>query len=455
MQMTFLSILVTTILTTSTTSPLLPEPVPVATTAISLPQAGWTTGATGVLPDPHYTGNVTINLATQGTYDPDRWCVILDYQALTIESNTVVTFLNHPSGAPVVIRSVGPILIRGGLWVSGADAHRSVDFPFYAVPGPGGFRGGIGQGVLPSGPNSAGFGPGGAFLSASSSYDGGFAAHVIGPNGAPSSTGLPGRPYDWVLHNALIGGSGGSGGRPTAGTVGAGGGAGGGAILIGSDVSITFQHTAGTNVPSVIANGGRGTENLNGGNSAAGPGSGGTIQLAAPVVQVSGANLSELRAVGGGSATTDVPGAAGLGYIRIETASGVIPTFAASPSPVASTLGDFLPPNSPSVAVYSWWNSSTAQWEPIPLDPRSRISSPTDADVQLPASGSRIIRIRGRGVPIGAPIEVRTTFTRGNAVLDTTHTMGEDPSSTLDTSWTDVTIDFSLGVSTVQVRAVL
>ena len=38
----------------------------------------------------------------KGVYDPDQWAVVFKYSSVTINANRTVTFVNHPSNAPVV-----------------------------------------------------------------------------------------------------------------------------------------------------------------------------------------------------------------------------------------------------------------------------------------------------------------------------------------------------------------
>lgn len=40
--------------------------------------------------------------AGNGVYDSNKWAVVFKYSAVTIASNATVTFLNHPTHAPVV-----------------------------------------------------------------------------------------------------------------------------------------------------------------------------------------------------------------------------------------------------------------------------------------------------------------------------------------------------------------
>ncbi len=103
----------------------------------------------------------------RGVYDPEKWAVVFRYSSVNVAAGRTVTFLNHPSGAPVVWLVGGPnpedgtATIAGTVALNGGQGH-SYDAPanFFAVPGPGGFRGGIGTALQTLG--SGGFGPGGA-----------------------------------------------------------------------------------------------------------------------------------------------------------------------------------------------------------------------------------------------------------------------------------------------------
>ena len=54
------------------------------------------------------TQNIEIDLSLadgtpgNGTYDSDHWAVIFNYTSIDVPSGVIVTFSNHPSGAPVM-----------------------------------------------------------------------------------------------------------------------------------------------------------------------------------------------------------------------------------------------------------------------------------------------------------------------------------------------------------------
>lgn len=399
---------------------------------------GWTTGAVGTLGDVVYgAGTHVIDLATTGLYDPARWIVILDYQSLTVQSGATVTFANHPTRAPVVIRAVSDILVTGTIALDGADGHDAiVAIPFYSEPGPGGSRGGIG-GREQFVHGCAGLGPGGGFLNEGGR--GGNGSHREAGEAHPT-LGLPGPIYGSPAALPLIGGSGAAGGSRVDTLGNSGGGAGGGAILLGSDTRIELAGT-------IRARGGK---HLSGEtNAGGGSGSGGAIRIAAPLVVQTGGMLLATGGDGGGSFV------GGDGGVRIETDGdpGQLVWLSMPAASHSTTLGEFLP-NLPAVTLQSWMDDAGA-WVPIGQDPTGEILLPSQADVQLPQGGIRFVRLEGRDVPLGATLHVRVTHAMGQAVVDSTHSMGEVAGSTLELSWTDVSIDFSHGVTAVQVRVEL
>lgn len=163
-----------------------------ANTVIDLSQA--VTGA--------WDANNSAN-AGKGIFDPTRRAIIFKYSSVTINASRTVTFINHPSRAPVVWLVQGNVTIAGTLSLNGAAAPNN---NLLAEPGPGGFRGGP-NGSLGRG---AGLGIGGAPpLSTFNDSPGSYASVYGNPSIIP-----------------LIGGSGG-GATPYGG-----GSGGGGAILI-------------------------------------------------------------------------------------------------------------------------------------------------------------------------------------------------------------------------------
>lgn len=89
-------------------------------------------------------------------------------------------------------------------------------------------------------------------------------------------------------------------------------------------------------------------------------------------------------------------------------------------------------------------------------DPKGIIDDGYLADGSVPATGPRTLRIEGRNVPFGAVLEVRTTHANGRAVINnTSYTMGTAGTGPNGELWTDVVVQFELGTSAVQVRAIL
>ena len=117
-----------------------------ANTQIDLSQA-----VTGV-----YDQDNTAN-AGKGVYDPTQWAVVFKYSSVTVAAGATVTFINHPSRAPVVWLVSGNVNIAGTVSLDGQDPQLP---PLLAEPGPGGFRGGTA--TYRSSPTAgSGFGPGG------------------------------------------------------------------------------------------------------------------------------------------------------------------------------------------------------------------------------------------------------------------------------------------------------
>ena len=100
--------------------------------------ADFDSGSTGADGAFNPGSDVTIDLATQGTYDPVEWAVVFNYTDINIPAGVKVTFLNHPSGAPVVWLASGDVTIAGTVDVSGEDGE-DISLGEFSVPGPGGF----------------------------------------------------------------------------------------------------------------------------------------------------------------------------------------------------------------------------------------------------------------------------------------------------------------------------
>ena len=407
---------------------------------------GWTSGAQGTLPDPVFgPGAHVIDLAQVGQYDAGRWAVVLDYQSFTVQAGATVRFANHPTRAMVVIRSLGAVVIDGELVLDGETGNDHDEQPVQAEPGPGGFRGGLGRKIAAHVAAAAGHGPGGGFIETqSASFTGGSASHAFAGGASGGNPAQAGARYGSADFALPLGGSGGAGGARSS-LDGAGGGAGGGALLLGSDVAI---HLGGT---ISLRGGAPGESTSFASGGFGGAGSGGALRLVAPLVTQT-AGLLDAR---GGVYADSIIG--GSGWIRIESENALDPSQVnAQPAETLSTtLGEFMPAAPPVLRVTHWRPDETSSWTAITPDPQAQTAPGTTPDVALPTSGSFLVRIEGTNVPLGTPLHLRLTNTRGQASVVSTHVVGEVEGSTQRTSWTDVAIDFALGIRTLQVRAEL
>ena len=174
----------------------------------------------------------------KGIYDAARWVIVFKYSSVNIPAGVTVTFINHPSYAPVVWLVQGSVNIAGTVSVNGKNGVIGTGALVPTEPGPGGFRGGA---YGPSG-YGAGLGPGGG---SSVNALGGYNASYGNPQILP-----------------LVGGSGSS---STSAWPASGGGA-GGALLIAapSTIQITGSVTAvgGFAVQNGYANGAGGAIKL-------------------------------------------------------------------------------------------------------------------------------------------------------------------------------------------------
>jgi len=175
--------------------------------------------------------------AGKGIFDPVKRAIVFKYSSVTINSTRTVSFINHPSRAPVVWLVQGNVTINGTVSVNGQTTPNG---NFLAEPGPGGFRGGA-KGSLGTG---SGLGLGGGLTTNNS---GSYSSVYGNPSIIP-----------------LIGGSGGFAG---------GGGA--GAILIAAGSAINVNGT-------ITALGG--SNNYSG----SGYGSSGAIRLVADAISGNG-----------------------------------------------------------------------------------------------------------------------------------------------------------------------
>jgi hypothetical protein len=195
---------------------------------------------------------------------------IFNFTTITIPTGVTVKLSGNTLNGPVYWLASGNVDVEGTLDLSGGQGVGATQNPFArvpAVPGSGGYMGGVGgdntQAALPGG------GPGGGVAGTVSTLYGG------GGTFSGNQFLIP-----------LIGGSGGGGGNNTNTTFCDGGGAGGGALLVASSTQITVNG-------GISANGG--TYNTSAGCGYGGGGSGGAIRLVSNTIVGSG----YAQAVGG------------------------------------------------------------------------------------------------------------------------------------------------------------
>lgn len=393
--------------------------------AISVPGAD---GSDGVL---NITANTVIDLsqavtgtwdqnnaanAGKGVYDAAKWAVVFKYSSVTVASGATVTFKNHASRAPVVWLVSGDVAIDGTVSLNGQAAAAP---PNLAEPGPGGFRGAIGDYSAGVG-TGAGFGPGGAGKSAKGG------SYGTSPAGEPPAYGNPSL-------IPLIGGSGGSGNN---GSTGVGGGGGGGAMLIACTQTLTLNGT-------ISAAGGAGAAYYY--SDTTGGGSGGGVRLVCSTLAGTGA-CRALAGTGGRNA------AAGLGRIRLERAVNantlqVVPDPSIVPLAESATALLWPPAGAPEVRVVSIGGQAP------PADPRASFGT-EGADVALPQTASTQVVVETTNVEQASQVQVRltprhsTNYTAVNATVDSV--VSTEP---LVIRWV-ATVPVGVGFSAVQVKVV-
>lgn len=347
-------------------------------------------GADGVDGALNVTANTTINLATQGTYDPDKWAVVFRYTSVNIASGATLSFTNHPKGAPVVWLVSGNVTINGTLNLSGANAL--LDSGLMSQPGPGGFPGGRAKrDVTLAG--GAGAGPGGGNYNEAIARGEGDGSYATLGSVTPTTV------YGNVRILPLIGGSGGAGDNNSdAGDVS--GGAGGGGILIASVGTVSING-------SLSAKGGLGGKNSCCSDiDESASGSGGAIRIVTDTFSGSGT----LNALGGNVSNTYV---GGKGRIRIEAQnySPGITTFPDATVATPDTPVVIWPPAAaPSAKIMSVAAAT------IPADPTGYYADTGTPDAAIPNTASTINAvIQTANVDPAAVVTVRVIPKNGAA----------------------------------------
>ena len=354
----------------------------------------------------------------KGIYDSNKWAVVFKYSSVTISNGATLSFANHASRAPVVWLVKSNAIIDGILSLKGQNY---VLAPALAEPGPGGFRGGMGNYSFGA-DRSSGFGPGG----------GGFHPGD-GRQGAGGSYGSRGSfgpsPYGNPSMLPLIGGSGG-GGTSVSGGPNNGGGGGGGAILVACSGTISVKG-------SIRANGGNGTSYL-------GSGSGGGIRLVASSLTGTGT----VEAIGG----VDASYTGGVGRIRIESVSSlsaiqVTPDPSVVPLQAAATPLIWLPSDGPTARIVSIGVAN------VPADPRASFGT-FGPDVTLPQVSTTPVVIETTNAEPASIVTVRVSPRANGDYTETT----AKPTQTNSTNplvirWL-ANVPVNVGYSAVQVKVV-
>lgn len=394
------------------------------------------TGVHGALVVPSGQTRV-INLSSEGTYDAVNWVVRFDYTSVDIGNNATVTFVNHPSRAPVAWIVQGNVTVGQGALVNLSGAASTTGLAGstgYAEPGPGGFRGGRASATGYDDVSSAGFGPGGARGNPNDTSSNGSGGGYRENGGLGGSQGVNdvGTTYGGPAIFQLIGGSGGGGGRNTGQAYNSsGGGAGGGALLIATDGAIAVYGSIRSKGGAITASGTYG-----------GAGAGGAIRLASLVqvtvgptgaLDVTGALANNGGAGGDGRIRIESPGIANIqGSVSAFASYGVPePAFRTSPPRlrVTSIGGQATPPEGGLQAGLGFAGES--------------------ADMLFFDPGAVDIVVDSENLPLGSLVYLRITRAKAHATVLGPLTLSSG------TSVTFTNVDLSAGFAALQARAVL
>jgi len=376
---------------------------------------GFTSGSDesdGELTYANNLGNVLFEPQTLGLdADGDN---VFHFTTITIGSGTNVRLpADTPGlgeGRPVIWLASGAVTITGGIDLNGSVGHHNQGMRLPAVPGAGGFSGGIGSsnaGVS----STPGGGPGGG--ATASDARGGRAAHSLVPAAIGAASG---EVYGSIFLLPLLGGSGGGGGDDP-GNNSAGGGAGGGALLIASSTSIALTGAISAQ------GGGSGAVQFSG--TFGGDGSGGAIRLMAP------------RIDGGGTLDVRGAGSASCGRVRVEgfTISNLLVINPGACSTTSSPGLVFPPANAPTVRVTSVGGIAV---------PAQTTASFVVPDAVINSAAPVVINLEATNVPVGTQVNLRLTSEDGAGMtLQANALTGTLASSTADTAPITIPSGFS------------
>jgi len=311
---------------------------------------------------------------------------IFNFTTITIPQGVTVKLTAQVLGGPIYWLASGAVDIEGTLDLSGAPGYPPTSLisqRIQAIPGPGGFPGGVGgSGAAGSSdPSELGQGPGGGGFCYTSNAMGGSGSFTANQFLVP-----------------LIGGSGGAGEYYTGG-FGAGGGAGGGAILIASTVSITINGV-------ITAAGG------NAGHLYAGPGAGGAIHLMAPSIQGGGAiNVAGGSYLGGGYITGQY-GCQGpqSGLARLEAFQQQFSGSLSGTQTSGSPFNTFVPGSGATPKI------TVASVNGVPVSPNP-LGNFTNPDVTFSSSSPVPVVVNGQNIPAGTQVNLQIYSENGPDIV--------------------------------------
>jgi hypothetical protein len=300
---------------------------------------------------------------------------IFNFTTITIPAGVTVKLSGNTINGPVFWLAQGNVDIEGTVDLSGGSGANFTTSTFArvpAVPGPGGFPGGVGGDLAQ--PALPGSGPRGGAAGTATAYP------------------LPGNFSGNSFLIPLVGGSGGGGGMNGSdnGHFEAGGGAGGGALLIASTTQILV------NGGGITAQGGNG-----GGCSAEGSagGSGGAIRL----VSTSISGVGGLNAGGGAGCAG---GTGGPGVVRLEAITNSFTGGMSGMQASSTPFPLFVPTVGPATA-----NVISINGTPITPNPS------TFPDITLNTTSPVPVVIQTKNIPTTATINL--TILDENGVADT------------------------------------
>ena len=371
---------------------------------------------------------------------------VFHFTSITIGSDVILKMpFNALQGMPVIWLASGPVVINGTIDLDGQAGSDPLPGRLMraAVPGPGGYPGGVGWGGtgFTNGGGTdlrAGLGPGGGPVV-------GHAGHGVQ---GPAFANFGGAAYGNALLVPLRGGSGGGGAGDFV-TPGGGGGAGGGALRIFSTTSITVNGALTANGGNGGAEGTVATAGPNFSATSAGGGSGGSFHLIAPVISGTGTLSARGGAQGGfadpASLAIYLPIYGQLlfaspGRIRIDAAQRQF-SGTSTPGAVYGTPYNVpLPAGFPAVRVTSIGGI------PVSASPSGEAATP---DAVINDAGPVAVVIEARNIPPGTVVQVRVMSEAvADFVVNSTPLDGTQQSSTATAS-----VTFPPGFSRGLVRA--